>query len=62
MNDEINLLRRKLAEVEECAQQAMSIASAANLRVTELREALERLTDRIDRLRVEVKAIAEITG
>jgi hypothetical protein len=60
--EQTGLLLRKLTEVEECAHQALSVASSAQMKIDGLTAAIERLTQRIDGLRVEIKAIAEITG
>lgn len=62
MSDEINLLRRKLSEIEAQLNYALSMASLTATRCDELRTALEKLTLRIDGLRVEAKTIAEIIG
>lgn len=62
LRDELSALRRKVNEIEECAQQALSVGSAANLRLTELREAVEHIANRIDNLRAEAKVIVDIQG
>ena len=59
---EIDLLRRKLTEIEELAQQACAMASLANQRNSELRAEVAALRQRIDGLKVEAKTIAELIG
>lgn len=62
LRDNLSQLRRKVEEVEECAQQALSVSSAANLRLTELRAVINRLEARIDGLKIEAHVIAEVIG
>jgi polysaccharide deacetylase 2 family uncharacterized protein YibQ len=59
---ELARVRRQLTESMELANQAIAMASAANVRVDGLASMVATLEQRIRLLRVESKTISEIVG
>lgn len=59
---DLSLLQRQMTELRDLADQAIALASAANVRVDGLAAAVAKLEKRITDLRVETKAISEIVG
>lgn len=59
---DLQLLTRQLDELKELAHQAIAMASAANVRVDGLAQAVASIEQRIRQLRVESKTISELIG
>jgi hypothetical protein len=62
LDAEVAQLRRQYAEAMERANQAIALASAANMRLDGMAGTVARLESRIDSLRAESRTITEIVG